>query len=551
MKRLLGILALALTAATAQGAPATAPDQAASPATRPWDDLPAGARVTDEGWFLDPAPAAERLTRPDKVERAFVIPIRSQITPTLAEIIRRKIVRCRAGGAQVVIFDVDSPGGRVDAMDDIIQMILDELPGVYTVAWVHPNAHSAAAIISLACHEIVMVGSGQIGDAMPLLIGQDGAPQALPEEIRAKIESPLLAKVRTLAERNGYDPDLLSSMVTLKLEVWLVRHRRTGQLRIVDAGEWAGKVVKPPSSQPDASAKIIDSEWEYLLRIDPADRLLTLTTKEAARYGVSRATTNTMADLRQRYRIAAEPTHLVDNWSERLTGFLTSAPVMGILFFAAIFFAYIEMNTPGFGVPGAIAIFCFALMLGSQFLVGLANWWEIGLLVVGVALLLVELLILPGFGVAGLTGIVAIVAALLAMLIANPPDQLPLPRTNLDWSVFTNGLFAMMVGLVASVPAILIAARYLPKVPLARRLFLGPAPAFVGPPVSDSSPIRRIEVGAEGTVVARCRPVGLVRFGEDLLAASSQGEMIEPGTRIRVLRRDGNRLVIEPVQEAS
>ena len=171
--------------------------------------------------------------------------------------------------------------------------------------------------------------------------------------------------------------------------------------------------------------------------------LVSVTASEAVRLGFAEHIFESVEQLHQHYNIVVAPTVLKDNWSETLVGFLTTPAVTSILLMAGIFFLYMEMNTPGFGVPGGLAIACFAILFGSRFLIGLAQWWEIGLFAVGLLLLAVEVFVIPGFGVAGISGIICCVAGLLAMVIPNAPAELPWPRSDMDWSWFGNGVFAL------------------------------------------------------------------------------------------------------------
>ena len=165
-----------------------------APATGPAMVRVEGDRViTPDGWFA--RPEVQRPPLPEKITNAFVIPIHGPIGTSTYEAVKRKIVKCKSSGAQMVIFDMKTPGGSLKAMMGIIEQILDELPGVTTVAYVNPRAISAGAIISLACHEIVMSPRAIIGDAMPIMISPQGQLVPIPKAERAKIESYTLAEL--------------------------------------------------------------------------------------------------------------------------------------------------------------------------------------------------------------------------------------------------------------------------------------------------------------------------------------------------------------------
>jgi len=563
LKRMLPAVTLALLACAAAG-----------------QDAPEGARATDEGWLAPPGArlrssgwfparvAKERPELPEEVTRAFVIPVRGDIDDRMHATIVRKAAQCIAKGAELIIFDMDTRGGPLDAMENIAHLILDDLRSIYTVVYVNPKGFSAGAIVSLACDEVAMAPSGVIGDAMPILIGPQGI-MALPPKVRIKFESGARGLARAIAARNGYNLDLCNGMITIDIELWLIRNETTGELRVIDADrpEWLGKVrsappraERPKPTEPDRDAAprnepakaapgdpAADGDWTFLRRIDGPDELVTFTPDEAYQAGLIDHVFNSMDDLLAHYRVAGEPVVLEDTWSEILVAFLTSPAVMGFLFFLAVLFAYVEMHTPGFGAAGAIAIICMGLILGSGYLVGLAQWWEVLLIIVGLILIAVEIFLIPGFGVTGILGGVLVLVGTVGAIVPNAPDKWPVPTTDLGWSMFGDAAFALGVAFVAALVAMPILSRFLPRIPVVSRLVIGPAQAATDAPVSDASPMQGIRVGDTGVVIGMCRPVGKVRVGDEIVDAMTEGGIIEAGGRVRVMRREGNRLVVERV----
>lgn len=483
---------------------------------------------------------------PDEVTSAFVIPIREQITEVLGQTIERKITQCKARGAQIVIFDLATPGGRGDIMREIVKMIRDDLAEVYTIAFVNPEAFSAGAIISLACDEIIMTPSGVIGDAMPIMAGPGGIVE-IPEKERGKFESAMRAEVRTLAKAGGYDELLCEAMITITIEVWLIRNDKTGEYRIVNAAEYAGKVRDVPAGKRDDDAPT-ETPWVYVTEIDGPNELVTMTAPEARALGFTQHVLDDLDAVEEHFNITVEPTVLSDTWSEHLVRFLTSPTVAGLLFLLMFLFIYMELHTPGFVGFGALALACFAVLVGSRYLTGLAQWWEIAIVLLGVGLLLAEVFVIPGFGVAGISGILLILVGLLAMIIPNAPDKLPLPVTDADWSWFSSGLMALLLGFVGALLFGGLISRYLPntRLVLNSRLVLAPSRApDTDAAIDETDPVRLVKPGDLGTAESYLRPVGEVRFDCGLIDAVSEGTFIAAGSKVRVLRRDGNRVVVE------
>jgi len=480
---------------------------------------------------------------PQAVTRAFVIPIREPITTKTFDALKRKAVLCRARRAELIIFDMDTWGGDAIAALDIARLMKTELKNIHTVCYARTRAVSAGAMIAVSCDEIVMTPIGSLGDCAPISPGSK-----LEGVRREKIETELRREFRESAKRNGYNLALSQSMVSSDLEVWLIRHKKSGEQRYVLKNDWKGRVETPHDEKTDRRRKKYD--WQLVRIIVPKGKLLTMDSTEAREYGFVRNIIDTgepdpLADLLAHYHVKVPPEVLADTWSERLVEFLTHPAVMGLLFFVGLLCGYVEMHTPGFGVAGSVAIVCFAILFGGQYLSGLAQWWEIALFIVGLVLLGVEIFITPGFGIMGISGALCCLVAILAMLVGNAPDELPWPDSQYAWDTFTNGVLWLMAAFVAATVAAALLGRYLPKIPVANRLVLATPQPTIQPPTAEDSPIRRVREGQVGIVTQTCRPVGKVRIDGELLDAVADGAFLEGGTEIVVLRNEGNRVVID------
>lgn len=536
-------IAAALLACAAMGQAAPEPPQTPADAAARFR-APRNARVRPNGWFPE-RKSKNRPALPDQVDTAFIIPIHGAIGKATYAAIARKVVRCRSAGAQMIVFDMNTPGGESGAMLKIGRLIVDDLKDTTTVAYVNPHAFSAGAIISFACDEIVMKPSGVIGAATPLMMGPQGIVQ-IPKDVRAKLESAYRAEARAWVQQNGYNPDLCQATITVSMEIWLIRNRR-GELQVVDAREWHGSVNGVPGETADETlvAAKTQGPWQYIRTVAGPEEPVSMTADEAYAFGLIDHRFESMAHLKTHYHFAAEPVVLEDNWSEGMVAFLTSPAVLSALFFLAILCGYIEMNTPGFGIPGLLAVVFLGLAFGGQFLVGMALWWEIALILVGVTLIGIEIFIIPGFTVAGVLGGLCLIVGLVGAIVPNAPNEWPLPRTDLAWDSFATGALALGIAFIVALVAMPLVSKLLPRIPVAGKLVIAPAEVFTGAPVADASPMTRIGPGDTGVVEAICRPVGKVRFGDDIVDAMTEGGIIETGARVCVLRREGNRLVIQ------
>jgi len=535
-----GAILLATAAASTQttrssGSPDT---QAANP----------GVRTTDEGWLAPRVRQFPAPKLPDKVTKAFVIQIRDPngITPTTLKVFKRHVTLCKGKGAEMVIVDLNTPGGRSDAMEGICDLLRQDLKGVYTVAYVNPRAISAGAIISLACTEIVMARGSRIGDSMPIF----ATGQEMPIKLRGKIETDARTLTRILAKHNGHNVDLCEAMITSTREIWRIRNRKTREVRIVDpdASTWRRTVANWPGTEAtdEADAKL---EWEFLRAVDRKKDvgLVMLTDDEAIRCGFIDHVFDDFDALQKHFNITVKPIVLEENWSEGLVAFLTSPAFVGIMMTLGVMCIYMEFNTPGFGIAGGMAIVCFAIIFGAHYLIGLAQWWEVGLFALGVILIGVEIFVIPGFGIAGVSGILCCLVGLMAMVVPNAPTEFPWPQSDLDWSWFAPGLYSLGFGFALGVIGAVILAQYLPKIPVANRLVLGDAQAATDAPATADAPIMHVKVGDTGVVETMCRPGGKVRFGRELCDATADGTTIDAGAKVRVIARTGNQLIVKEV----
>jgi membrane-bound serine protease (ClpP class) len=460
----------------------------------------------------------------------------------LLESLERRSETAMDAGVEYLIFEVETYGGLVDAADSIAKYFIQTIgQRAQTVAYVSTEAISAGAMISVSCNDIIMRESTTIGDCAPIVMG--GKLEGVERE---KSESFIRAAFQRASEANGYPELLLKAMVTMQIEVWRVRNRQTDKWEFFEAD-------KRPA---DANAYDIENAEEI---VGP-DQLLTLTASQALEYGVARAVVEDMvgalAFLEQRdgVRFEEPPMRLDTMWSEEMVRWLNSPAVMGVLVMLALLGVYIEFSSPGVGLPGLVAVICFAIIVGSKYLTGLANWLEVILLFAGIVLILIEFLVLPGFGIAGILGTVFLLAGLFGMLVKNAPDQIPWPQGPEDWTVLRDGVLGLTYGFVGGGVLAWIVSRYLPKLPFMSGLILVPTAAAGAPArISLTAPPQSapaLRLGDKGQVTSKLRPAGKARFGDAVVDVVATAEFLEEGTAVEVIEIHGNRVVVTRMESA-
>jgi membrane-bound serine protease (ClpP class) len=456
------------------------------------------------------APAAEPAP-----ERAlvYVIPVHDMIERGLLYAFRRGMEEAKAQKADAVVLDIDTPGGKLESAEEMVLILLDAPMPTY--AFVNPRAISAGAIISFATDGIYMTPHGLIGDAMPIMMSPlpTGGAQAVPDDLKEKVMSPTIALARSAAQAKGYDPQLAEAMI-----------------------------------RPEFEYKIGDRV------ICPAGQLLTLTAVDAAeplREGgkalLSSGTVKSLDELLVAVGLPdAEVVNVSITGAERIARVIEGFPFSGILLALGLLGLYIEFKTPGFGFPGIGGLLCLALWFWGHHIAGLSNFFELLLFTVGFILLLTEIFLIPGFGITGAIGLFCMIAAILLSMVqlpAPPPPDFPeLTFPALAWrrSIQNLGMAVTLVFLAG-----LALVRFLPKTHWFHRFALDTSmtrtSGFESPP-SDPTLI-----GHQGTTLTPLRPAGIADIAGRRLDVVAHGAFIEAGQPIVVAEVLGNRIVVDAV----
>jgi membrane-bound serine protease (ClpP class) len=521
-------------------------------------------------------------TMPEAISRAYILPIRDEISDITYDSLKRRLGTIPDGKPQLIVIELDTPGGALLAtlkICDMLKGLRDD--GVKVYAWVNNEAYSAGTIIALAADGIVMSRNATIGDCQPIQISPEGGAEAVPKDIEAKAIAPLKAELEDSARRNGYSYDMLLALIDPSKEMFWLVNAKTGEKRFADAAGRDRLFGLTRESQasgggllgflrgddkggkeerdlvPDSLSK---TDWKYVKEdprlghvrqpIDGPNDLLTMRTDKAIAFGFASAVVNNESDLRGHFNITGSLIRLENNWPETVIEWLASPIVRGVLFLVMLLAAYAEFHTPGFGLAGAVALACLVVFLGAPYLAGYTVTWEIVAIVLGIILLAVELFVIPGFGIVGIIGLLLMGVGLVASFAPaepgferNYPSWPTLPGTYRDME---RGLYVLAGALAGGIVGMYILARYLPKVPLAGRL-IAPNPVREAVQMDDPYP-NAAQTGDLGTAETLLRPAGKARFGSTLVDVVSEGEYIQSGSRVMVVERRGNRVVVRRVE---
>jgi membrane-bound serine protease (ClpP class) len=540
-----------------------------------------------------------------QADNVAIITIDGLIDKITSYSFQRRLAIAEGAGADAIVVELDTPGGEVGAVLEICNAIRSS-PISNSVAWVNPNAYSGGAIIALACKEIVTSNSATMGDALPVAFDQVGRLLDMPEAERQKITAPLLAEVVASARLRGWDEFVVQGFVALGVELWWVRDPATGEEFAVNEAEFRmlfdGEPVRArpmvtaapelrPAEGPPPEAQPADADPDGFRPAGPevaaitvgaveigreskrrtlsaADRgrfelvdyvcdgngPITLKADALARLGfaanVDQSRTldpiQSDADL-QKFLGAKNLRRLEPSWSEWLVVLSTNPAVRGVLLVVFLLMLFLEMSHPGVGLPGAIALVALVGLLAPPALIGLANWWEIGAIAIGILLLFVEILILPGFGVPGITGLLLLFGGMLGTFVGGSgglfPDS-PTEQSNLMY-----GLLTMILSAVTTMVAMYYLSKHFGSLPILGRLILSDDNDR-GDDLLAAMPGSRPglpSVGARGRAVTALRPSGRAQFGERIVDVVCDLGIIDAGADIRVVSADTFRVVVEQV----
>jgi membrane-bound ClpP family serine protease len=538
---------------------------------------------------------------------------------SMAHSIKRRIDEAAAAGANAIVFDIDCPGGEVGEVLEICNSIKTS-PVTNTIAWIHPNAYSGAAIIALACREIVVDDNCSFGDAMPITPGMSSGrfgTQALDDEAFRKYMGPLVAEVVESTRRynntfGGYlrDEYLLESIVANDVELWWVRNKETGVKMAIDKEEFkmlfpgesmsgpavlghGGMVLpegppaphgeNPTANFPTDSRKLAgvaaevenrvglksdrprltpadQGKWELIDKISEGKVAAMFKADDMLTFGLAANDTQTLkgrtvikpihTDADVSSFLGAQNVRRYDmNWSEHMVDFLTMGPVRGILIVIFLLALFIEMTHPGAIVPGLVALIALVVLLAPPLLIGMAAWWEVLAILVGLVLLGLEAFVIPGFGVPGVAGLILLFAGLVGTFV--PAGSGAFPNTAHTQSDMLWGATTVLLAGATAGFGMWAIARHFGSLPVLGRLVLKSPQAdeesesFLG--AMDPDPDAQVRPGDIGIALTPLRPAGRVDMGDQVVDAIAEFGFIPVGAKVRVVSANAMRVGVEPV----
>lgn len=427
---------------------------------------------------------------PDVVYR---VPIEGTIDLGLPPFIKRMIDKAESENATAIIFDINTFGGRVDAATQIKDAILGS--DITTIAFINRRAISAGALISLSCEKVYMTGGGLIGAATAVdMSGKKGSE---------KVISFMREEMASTAEKRGRNKEIARGMVDEELNF----------SHLVINGD---------------SISVNDIEG----RKD--GKLISLTTEQAIKYGIADGTAETIESLMDTLSLGSlELAGSSENWSESIVRFLTNPVVASLLTTFGFLGILFELQSPGWGIPGFVGLTCLILSLSVSYIAQLATMSDMIFILVGLSLILLEMLVIPGFGIVGIGGIGFMLYGLYLLL---------LPEVPVGEEVLGQAMDGFLIGLVGAIIGILLLGKLMIRSKFWEQL-TAPSSQKKNQGFSNSQGWEDLQ-GELAVTDTDLHPSGWINIDNQRIFVLSEGGFIEKGKEVTILSVDGNRVIV-------
>jgi len=441
------------------------------------------------GIFL-PAKQASAQSNTDE-QKVFLMKIDAEIDPRTNRYSMLALEEAEDIEADIIILEIDTYGGAVNDADDIRTRFLELEKPVWV--FINKDAASAGALISIACDSIYMTPGASIG-AATVVVGTTG--EAAPD----KYQSYMRSIMRSTAEANGRDPKIAEAMVDQEIEI--------------DSVTEAGKV-------------------------------LTFSTSEAIKHNFCEAEVKSIEEILERNGV--ENYEIIEfelGFSESIIKLFLNPVISGILILIIIGGIYFELQTPGVGFPIIAAIIAALLYFIPYYLNGLAANWEIIVFFIGIVLLVLEIFVIPGFGVAGFSGIVLIVGSLILVMLNNDVFDF----TFVDGSAIVAAAASTLTGLVVAILLMFFGGVKLSQTKIFQKISLVDTQKSSEGYTSNFN--EKSYLGMKGVAYTVLRPSGKIMINDELKDAFTRGEFIDKGKKVEVVDESGTSLKVKEVDIA-
>lgn len=419
-----------------------------------------------------------------------------------------------------ICVSIDSSGGDLeDCRQLAAKLAAFDSKDVQTVAYVPVEASGGAALIAMACDQLIMQPEAHVGGKGTVELDR-GELDAAREAIR-----------ESLGKQSAHTWSLVVATIDPNIELFSYQNTKTGDVRYF--------------CDEEAKAQLDAENWRRGARIKPAGETLRLNANRAHELNVAAHVVDNFDELKQLYGINENIRTAEPNWALELIEALSSPALAVLLLVIGFVGVYIELHSPGMGIGGFVAAIAFLLFFWSNFLNGTAEWLEVLLFLGGIFCVLLEVLVLPGLGIFGLGGGAMILASLVLAT-----QTFVLPRTETQMIELRHSLTIVAAATLIVVGASIALRRYLPNAPVFSKLLLHPTPEEelidldTREALADFSHL----IGQQGTATTNLMPAGKAEFDGQLIDVIADGLPIDRGAAVVVVKARGSRVVVRTAE---
>lgn len=480
------------------------------------EDAKLGAPVADKA-----VPAESKATTPTRkgefTGKVVRIPVGEEdlITPARFEFMSRALERCTAEGAEAVIFDLDTPGGLAWDTTNLMMRDLQKL-GPPSYAFINPRALSAGAMIAVATDAIYIAPAGSAGAATPIY----GNGMEMGDAERAKMNSAIMGMARTVAKEKGHDPRVIEAMIDMDREL------------VVN-----GQVIC-------AKGEILTLDAEEATMLSDGKPLF------------AKAVATSIDEIKAAEKLKGETLTVEPAGFEQIAIWITK--YASVLILIGIAGAYMEMQAPGFGLPGFVSLIAFSLFFFGHYvagsLVGHETTVAVAVFMLGILLLAVEFFILPGTIVPGIVGFLCVMGALVFTMSGweVPPVEPAVAEEaakgfSFNLSAYATGLRNFAIGVTGAAVLLIAFARYLPEFGPFKRMTLATTVGGTLAETPAAASAASVQPGDHGIARSALRPYGTIEISGRQMEATVEGGYLQSGTAIRVREVQGVKIIVEAV----
>lgn len=436
-------------------------------------------------------------------EVIYEIPLKEEVGTTSWRYVQQGIRKAKKENADIIILNINTYGGSLEYADSIRTAILKCKLPIY--AFIDHNAASAGALIAIACDSIFMVPGGSIGAATVV----DGQGKVLPD----KYQSYMRSMIRSTAEVHG------------KRKIKTINGDSTYWFR-----------------DPLIAEAMVDPRTVVDRIADDSTRVVTLTTQEAIKYGYCEGEASSIKEIATKYlelKNYSIQEYNPTGW-DHIWGFLSNPAVQAILIMIIIGGIYFELQSPGLGFPSAAAIIASILYFLPLYMDGVAQNWEIMIFVVGIIALVLEIFVIPGFGIAGISGIILIIMSLIFAIIDNTFFSL---SEVMDNDIYT-AIFTVIGGIILGIIGVIYISN---KIGSKKGIMKYSAlqkeqnidEGYIGVPTD-----LKALVGKNAETITDLRPSGKIKINDIIYDAVSLGDFIDANTNVKIIKYENAQLYV-------